>query len=353
VPFAVGEQELAAAAESVGSARAVPRSRAIAAAVAVIAAGALALGLALALRGGEKAALVVPKDAVGLIDPQSNKVIDVIPVGEDPVSVAAGRGAVWVANLNSSTVSRIDPRNHRVTERGIPFHPAALAASRDAVWAGSLTGPEVARIDANGVLPIALRAATANSAENGAGAVAVSSDGVWALVGNFLLEKIDPTTNRVVLSVETTNGPVDVAVGEGAVWTAGAGSVGQHDPKTGTMLQEAPAGGTYLAGIIAVGEGAIWTASGAGGGGTVWKIDPATMQVEDRITVGGNPTSIAVGRGAVWVGDGSSGQVERLDPRSDSVSARIRLGRAPVSSLAVGPQGVWAAVGAASSRFRG
>jgi YVTN family beta-propeller protein len=226
----------------VGSARAVPRSRAIAAAVAVIAAGALALGLALALRGGEKAALVVPKDAVGLIDPQSNKVIDVIPVGEDPVSVAAGRGAVWVANLNSSTVSRIDPRNHRVTERGIPFHPAALAASRDAVWAGSLTGPEVARIDANGVLPIALRAATANSAENGAGAVAVSSDGVWALVGNFLLEKIDPTTNRVVLSVETTNGPVDVAVGEGAVWTAGAGSVGQHDPKTGTMLQEAPAG---------------------------------------------------------------------------------------------------------------
>jgi len=50
---------------------------------------------------------------------------------------------------------------------------------------------------------------------------------------------------------------------------------------------------------LAVGEGSVWVANRASP--TVTRIDPHSLKVSARITVGTTPASIAVGFGKVWV----------------------------------------------------
>jgi hypothetical protein len=53
----------------------------------------------------------------------------------DPVAVSVGAGAVWVANRQTHTVERIDPkRNAHIATIRIGNTPTSLAASPDAVW---------------------------------------------------------------------------------------------------------------------------------------------------------------------------------------------------------------------------
>ena len=56
-------------------------------------------------------------------------------VGQGPTAVAVGEGAVWVANTQDDTVSRIDPRTAAVTQT-IPVgrRPTGVAAGDGAVW---------------------------------------------------------------------------------------------------------------------------------------------------------------------------------------------------------------------------
>ena len=55
-------------------------------------------------------------DAVGVIDPDSGKVVSDIPIGSAPAGVAVGPGSVWVANTNDNTVTRIDWRTNTIRQ---------------------------------------------------------------------------------------------------------------------------------------------------------------------------------------------------------------------------------------------
>jgi DNA-binding beta-propeller fold protein YncE len=68
------------------------------------------------------------------LNPQSATVEASVP-GGDPVAVAAGEGGIWVANRETQTVTRIDPRSDRVVAT-IPIHnpPLAIAAGAGRVW---------------------------------------------------------------------------------------------------------------------------------------------------------------------------------------------------------------------------
>jgi YVTN family beta-propeller protein len=75
------------------------------------------------------------RDSLLRVDPATNTVVDTIPVGDGPIGVAVGEGAVWVANELSATVSRIDPEKNEVVET-IPLgnRPAGIAVGHDRVW---------------------------------------------------------------------------------------------------------------------------------------------------------------------------------------------------------------------------
>ena len=92
---------------------------------------------------------------------------------------------------------------------------------------------------------------------------------------------------------------------------------------------------------IGVGEGSVWVANSLGN--TVSQIEPATNRVVRRIRVGEDPVAVAAGGGAVWVTNYKDGTVSRLDPRQGRVVATIPVGPNP-DHVAVGDGGVWVTV---------
>ena len=63
--------------------------------------------------------------------------------------MAVGGGAVWVANRDANTLSRIDPRTVERAGRSVrvPGNPYALDVRRNQVWVSSLGRGTVTRID--------------------------------------------------------------------------------------------------------------------------------------------------------------------------------------------------------------
>lgn len=67
------------------------------------------------------------------IDPETRRVLRRIRVGDGPLAVAVGAGAVWVTNRDSRTISRIDPSLNRVVATirlGVPPYGIEFAHGR-------------------------------------------------------------------------------------------------------------------------------------------------------------------------------------------------------------------------------
>jgi YVTN family beta-propeller protein len=62
--------------------------------------------------------------------------VKAISVGVDPVALAVGPDAIWVANSGDGTVSRIDPGTNSVTGTiRIGHRPLGVAVGDGLVWA--------------------------------------------------------------------------------------------------------------------------------------------------------------------------------------------------------------------------
>ena len=65
-----------------------------------------------------------------------------VKVGQGPIGVGAGDGSVWVANVKSGSISRVDPSSVRVTATytvggaggGVPANPEMVAVWHDRLW---------------------------------------------------------------------------------------------------------------------------------------------------------------------------------------------------------------------------
>jgi len=301
-------------------------------------------------------AVQVEAHTVAVIDPETNSLIESVPVGGWPGAVAAGDGYVWVANAGDDTVSRVDPASRRVHDSLPATTPIDLAVRGGIVWVAngnSLDGPKppgggtveryatrtrvlkTTRVGpavlgsaeqtvlgagaegvwaANGDAAHAYRLDPRNgrvsvtaSATIQAGGIAVGAASIWVTdTVNDLVFRIDPS-GRVVARIPVEDGPTRVAVGEGAVWVVGrfpTSGVWRIDPETNRVVAhvEVPA----RAGRIAVGDGSVWVTSGTPGEpgpGTVSRIDPETNRVQAQIDLGSGlrPDGIAVSNGLVWV----------------------------------------------------
>jgi hypothetical protein len=124
------------------------------------------------------------------------------------------------------------------------------------------------------------------------------------------------------------------------------GSVGRIDPSRATLVQQFQVGGSPTE--VAVGGGAVWTANETDR--TVTRVDVPSGR-ESSIAVGAHPDSIAIGADAVWAGCRIEGTVLRIDPQLLEVTQRVRVSKrgnsasAP-SGLAVGAGSVWTVFGA-------
>ena len=236
----------------------------------------------------------VADDTVGVLSEDGERATAAIPVGQRPVGIAGGAGAVWVANSGSNTVSRIEPSTHHVFPVRVGEQPTRVAVGAGAVWVTD--------------------------------------------AGDSTVSRIDPRTYEVT-TVPACGGPSDVVVAGGSVWVACEldRSVVQIDPDRNAVTHVVPVGGGPAG--MAYAAGNLWVTNQADD--TVSVVDVGTRQVDEAIEVGRGPEGIAAGAGAVWVANDLDGSVSRIDVTDHGVQTRTVSPAGGAFDLATEGSSVW------------
>jgi YVTN family beta-propeller protein len=346
-PFEGREDELAeAAAEELAKSWRRPGRRVLVGATFAAALVGVTVGVLSTQGGGSTAQASVSANAVGVLDPDGGDVAAEIPVGAAPGGVAVGEGAIWVANTGADSVSRIDPDTNDVRQTiEVGGGPAGIAAGAGAVWVANGLDGTVTRIDAETNLP-----SQTITVGNGPTGVAYGGGAVWVTNStDGTVTRIDPTSGRSGKAFPAVVGASGIAFGFGRLWVASppTATIVVLELRTGRLLREIGVGGEPTA--VTAGGGAIWVANRADG--TVSQIDPRTFAVTDVVPVGRKPVGITAGPDSVWVANEGDGTVSRFDPKSGEAESTALEN--PPRGLALGPSGVYVAVGSRGTEHRG
>ena len=141
-------------------------------------------------------------DAVGRIDPASNRMMQTVGIGLSPRFALAAFGSLWVSNFVEGSVSRIDPIAKKVVATiDVESGPQLMVATPDGVWVSNTDAPAVQRIDpqTNRVVATAKDAGT-------------TPDGLVKLDGAvWVASDSGPQIHRVDPTDATVRGPWPVA----------------------------------------------------------------------------------------------------------------------------------------------
>jgi YVTN family beta-propeller protein len=286
---------------------------------------------------------------VGIIDPETNEIVDEIQVGIRPGPVAFGDGAVWIGNLDERTLTKINA-SRRSPAGTFPLDnqtPTGIAVGAGSVWVAHGALGKLSAVDPEFGQVAKTIDVAGEALGSGNGAVTVGAGTVWAVYGDSTLARIDPTKVKVTGQTFTGTNPAGVVVAGGYVWVVNTDSstVQRFQPAT---FEQGALGTPTSVGLrptaIAASEDAVWVANN--GSNTVMRIELGTAgaaPTTEPIRVGDAPTALAVGAGAVWVANEGDGTVSRIDVAKGEVVETIRVGNAP-AGVAFGNGVVWVTV---------
>lgn len=244
--------------------------------------------------------------------------------------VAAGEGAIWTSNVNSGSVTRIDPATNRVVTT-IP------------VWPTNSCGPDPS---------------TGCSAPT---AIAFTPGAVWVILHHeWAVVRIDPATNTVVATVSLGSGPPqgpqELTAANGFVYAGsssgfgGPASLERIDPITNiaTPVIGIPNGCDAKAGTGTH----VWVAAGVTGCGpglpaSLLDIDSVSGTVAGSVALDNSPYTVAAGWGSVWA---LTDKLNRVDPASHTVTGTVPL-PAGQAYMAADAEQLWLAVQGAVYRI--
>jgi hypothetical protein len=225
--------------------------------------------------------------------------VSVIGIGADVSDIAVGFGSIWVAGGNDSTLTRIDPKlNPPAVQATLRFGGASdlapqpifsVAAGTAGIWI--TRGNRLVLVDPGSDRAVASYAVPSPIA------LATGAGDVWLATQDERLLRYSAAGAQTGSLSLPSSGPV--TFGDGALWaivTLGSGAVWQIDPSSVTPIATLAVKG--FPGDLAVGEGAVWT---AGGDGTVVSIDPVRSEVRGMIRLGLPAAAVAAGEHGVWV----------------------------------------------------
>jgi YVTN family beta-propeller protein len=355
-----------------GSQRSRPPRRPSRRTLALIGAAALAACVAAAValvvrESGSSSAISVSANSVAVIDPRIGAVVDAIAVDENPGPVGAGPGVLWVLNLNSETISRIDVRTRRLLGTKGVSEANNLVTSPEEVWiaaGGCSNGGTPGKllhlftsadggIDLSGgdelslthVFPGVKSDTVLPLTTPGCG-LAAQSTAAWVAtnvppgVARFDYAPVT-TQSNLRWARRLPHSPTAIAVGFGSVWIVDSETdvIRRLDQETSRTIDEIADRAGPIA--IAADSTAVWVANEDDN--SVSRIDPGTNEVSPPIPVGRDPIAIATGDGAVWVAASGDRSVARIDPRTNRVTARIAVGHPP-QGIAIAGGLVWVTV---------
>ncbi len=175
------------------------------------------------------------------------------------------------------------------------------------------------------------------------GGLVLARGSLWSVTEKGTVTQVDLVRRRAVGSTPLAlpAGPGGMAVGLGATWVTDSGSPTLYRLASGVAaarpmrLPWLEGKGAARTGGVAVGAGSLWVARA----GTVDRLS-RRGRLEHRFRI---PAAEQVVRGgqSIWVVSPRTGVVTRLDPRTNTVRARIRL-RPIVCCLAFGGGSAWA-----------
>jgi streptogramin lyase len=229
-----------------------------------------------------------------------------------PCDVVAAFDRIWVADLDAGSLLSIDPSTHVVDEHvsGLA-RPCGLQVVDDAIWLAVDEG--LARVDP--------RTAKLTITKLEGAVFPGAGMPFWAArydTGDLL--RVDPASGDVQVTIPHPGGMTEgppLAAGFGSLWVGAWAKDGLYrlDAATGTVEREID---TASASRLLVTTDGVWLTSYVGG--AVERVDPTTDQVTFRAKLGGNINGIAEGFGSIWVTDTATGRLYRIDPAASGTT---------------------------------
>jgi streptogramin lyase len=152
--------------------------------------------------------------------------------------------------------------------------------------------------------------------------LATGGGSVWVGgLGSGDVIRVDPATGKVLTRVTVGARVFNLAAAPGAIWAVdnALSTAVRVDTKTAKVTARVPVG--FQPYDIEWGFGSAWVANA--GDGTVWRI--TNDEVVKKLKVGTEPNGLTAYRGSLWVSDHTLGKVVRIDPRTNRITATVRL----------------------------
>ena len=256
-----------------------------------------------------------------------------IKLGKGPRDLTFGGGAIWSANLDDNTVTRLGPGTRETTSIPVSdLFPFEVDFDGNHLY---VTGPsEIRKIDPATNEEVA----TYDDAEGEITSVAAGEGALWVVhQKNDTVTQVSQDTMEVDgRPIKVGDRPSSVAVGEGGVWVSNSGdkSVSKIDPVTGDQFGD-PIPLEFEPGGVSVVEGTVYLGTGKG----VVEIDPTSFTLGEPVEAPG-AAFYDIGLGSLWTTFPNSGELKRLDLKTkEPIGDPIDVGKG-VQGVAVGLRGV-------------
>lgn len=250
------------------------------------------------------------------VNATDNSVTDIeIPVSETGAAltendkyrgIAVGEGAVWVPDMGSSTIYKVDPKSNKVV-LNVPTNifggQGSIGVGAGAIWVVTFDNHDKTLTRYNAESGVEEAQITLPHPCRG---VAFGNGYVWVTAATRgELYRIDPLANRIASTTELHGASHILVFWEGSIWIAydAEGLVERIDAKTGDVVATIKTGSTDMErdGDIAVGGDFIWVITR---GSIVARIDPTNnllrglYRPEPGLIVG---RRIRYGGGSLWI----------------------------------------------------
>jgi YVTN family beta-propeller protein len=265
------------------------------------------------------------------------------------LALSGGKSSALATPAPNSVVEIDSGGSKLLAQVAVGSNPTALAVDENAVWALNADDQTISRIDRKTKLQKTFSVGTTPTD------LAVGEGAVW--IGNGVASPSSPrpilssvsrvdsdtfgvlTTTRLPTQGEGANQGDSLVVGKGAVWAINPNwSVSRLDPQTAKVVATVD---TSVVEIAAGPNGVVWGLKPPPDAALV-RIDPRTNTVTATIRVPSSQlTDLTVGAGAVWASDPQEGVVWRIDPGPPVRQRTIPVAK-EVDSLAFGAGSVWA-----------
>jgi class 3 adenylate cyclase/streptogramin lyase len=162
--------------------------------------------------------------------------------------------AIWVGQ-SDGTLVRLDPRTGARDQASTGLALDRLAATKDAVWLADVVSGRLVRIDPDTIEPVGKPLAVSGTIDQ----IFARGDLLWVLDRQAgVVTRIDTGSDTVSRPVLIGNAPTDMAVGPDAVWVGDEGGSLYRVDRSTLGVKEFPIG----AGVLGVGveeaSGSVW-----------------------------------------------------------------------------------------------